>query len=224
MGGIAIFAVHDPRLRGTEQVTAAHEMLHAAYERLSSGERHEVDAQLVAFFESGALDAEVRERIESYEPSARVSEMHSMLGTEVAQLPAGLETYYRRYFDDRSAVTSFAAAYREQFQRLESQIDTYEARLHTWSAQLETRSEDLDRQEQQLAVDRARLDSLRASSMVDEYNAAVPAFNASVGAYNLAFADFHAQVDAYNNLVHQRNAIAQALGDLSRELDTRLAP
>src|SRR5262249_5858448 len=29
--GIAIFAVHDPRLDGVEQVTAAHEMLHAAY-------------------------------------------------------------------------------------------------------------------------------------------------------------------------------------------------
>src|SRR5688572_22638764 len=32
--GIFLFSVDDPRLKGIVQVTAAHEMLHAAYERL----------------------------------------------------------------------------------------------------------------------------------------------------------------------------------------------
>ena len=33
--GIYLFDIHDPRLEGVEQVTAAHELLHAAYDRLN---------------------------------------------------------------------------------------------------------------------------------------------------------------------------------------------
>src|SRR6185295_11567695 len=41
--GIYLYDVTDSRLNGVEQVTAAHETLHAAYERLSSSERKRVD-------------------------------------------------------------------------------------------------------------------------------------------------------------------------------------
>ena len=36
---IYIFDVDDPQLEGVEEVTAAHEMLHAVYDRLSTGDR-----------------------------------------------------------------------------------------------------------------------------------------------------------------------------------------
>ncbi len=41
--GIFVYNVQDSRLAGVEQVTAAHEMLHAAYDRLSSKDRNYVD-------------------------------------------------------------------------------------------------------------------------------------------------------------------------------------
>src|SRR5436190_8606187 len=41
--GIYVYDVKDPRLSGVEQVTAAHEMLHGAYERLSAKEKVQVD-------------------------------------------------------------------------------------------------------------------------------------------------------------------------------------
>src|SRR5262249_56991595 len=132
-----VCAVPDPRRDGVEQVPAAQEMLHAAYERLSAGERSDVDAQLAAFFANGTLDPELRQRIESYEPADRLSEMHSVFGTEVAVLPARLEAYYARYFDDRTAVTAHAAAYHDQFRRLDDQVDAYEVELRTRKLQLE---------------------------------------------------------------------------------------
>jgi hypothetical protein len=42
--GIYLYNVTDERLKGVIQVTAAHETLHAAYERLSGSERKKVDA------------------------------------------------------------------------------------------------------------------------------------------------------------------------------------
>src|SRR5690606_3110987 len=47
-GSIHIYNVTDGRLDGIKEVTAAHEMLHAAYERLSDGQRQEVDALIEA--------------------------------------------------------------------------------------------------------------------------------------------------------------------------------
>ena len=102
--GIYVLSVTDSRLNGVEQVTAAHEMLHAAYDRLSSSDRANVDQMLQQFYDNGLTDSRVRSTIEAYkqtEPNDLVNEMHSIFGTEVANLPAGLETYYQRYFTNR---------------------------------------------------------------------------------------------------------------------------
>ncbi len=42
-GRIYVYSVDDERLDGVEEVTAAHEMLHAAYARLSSGEKRDLE-------------------------------------------------------------------------------------------------------------------------------------------------------------------------------------
>jgi hypothetical protein len=211
-------------LHGVEQVTAAHEMLHAAYERLSSGERRSVDEQLAAVWASGAVPPDIRERIDEYAESERLDEMHSVFGTELSRLPAGLESYYTRYFDRRSAVTSFAAAYRAQFDGLEERIAAYETRLRTVKARIDSGHAALVAREAQVEADRRRLDALRSTSRTDEYNAGVPVFNAEVESHNLAVGRLRVDAAEYNRLVGERNAVAGILGELNRELDTRRAP
>src|SRR5487761_1471364 len=49
--GIFLLNVTDPRLNGVEQVTAAHEVLHAVYARLSSRERTYVDGLLMNYYQ-----------------------------------------------------------------------------------------------------------------------------------------------------------------------------
>ncbi len=53
--GIYIYDVQDPKLSGVEQVTAAHEVLHAVYERLSDSDRQSLDRQLQGFSASMAF-------------------------------------------------------------------------------------------------------------------------------------------------------------------------
>ena len=49
--GIYVYDITDDRLAGVRQVTTAHEMLHAAYDRLSVKERAQVDAMTAAAYE-----------------------------------------------------------------------------------------------------------------------------------------------------------------------------
>jgi hypothetical protein len=53
---IYIYGVQDSRLNGVVEVTAAHEMLHSAYDRLDEDEKNEVNGLLNNFYNNGLRD------------------------------------------------------------------------------------------------------------------------------------------------------------------------
>src|SRR5690606_11618218 len=128
---IYIFDVQDERLNGVKEVTAAHEMLHAAYDRLSSGERERVDTLINEAFRS-IENERIRDAAQNYESDGHGTlnnELHSILGTEAADLPEELEEYYSRYFDDRSHIVSIAESYEAVFIEIQEQIAEYDDRI-----------------------------------------------------------------------------------------------
>src|SRR5262249_17898052 len=89
--GIFVLGVSDPRLDGVMQVTAAHEMLHAEYDRLNSKDRSYVNGLLMDYYEHDLHDQRIQDVIAAYklsEPNDVVNEMHAVFGTEIAKLPA----------------------------------------------------------------------------------------------------------------------------------------
>ena len=83
-------------------VTAAHEMLHLAYFRLSDDEKTEVNELLNTEF-TQLRDQAVIGRITSYDQQEQLDEMHSIIGTETAAVSDALEEYYSQYFEDNRA-------------------------------------------------------------------------------------------------------------------------
>jgi hypothetical protein len=86
---IYIYVVTDKQLDGISEVTAAHETLHAIYDRLSGGEKTKVDKMVEAEYKTLAGDqyyADLLTFYNSYEPGQRDNELHSIIGTEVAYL------------------------------------------------------------------------------------------------------------------------------------------
>ncbi len=81
-------------------VTAAHEMLHLAYFRLSDDEKTEVNRLLNTQF-TQLRDPDVLRRINSYDQDERLDEMHSIMATEVPVLNSQLEQHYADYFEDQ---------------------------------------------------------------------------------------------------------------------------
>jgi hypothetical protein len=219
--GIFILNVDDPRLDGVEEVTAAHEMLHAAYDRLSKSERGHVDAMLQDFYDNGLTDERIKSTINSYkttEPDDLVNEMHSIFGTEVANLPAPLEAYYKKYFTDRQQIAAFAAKYQSEFTSRKAQVAQYDAQLAGMKTQINNLEADLNAKQAQIDAEQSRLNSLRSSGDIDGYNAGVPGYNYLIDQYNAEVAQVKDLINQYNSLVETRNAVALEEGQLVKEL------
>jgi hypothetical protein len=223
--GIFLLSVSDPRLNGVQQVTAAHEMLHAAYDRLSDSERKKVDAMLLDYYHKNLTDDRVKTTIDAYkksEPKDIVNEMHSIFGTEIANLPSGLEQYYSRYFNDRSKIVGFADKYQAEFSSREAIVKSYDAQLESLKTQVDASQDGLKDKEAAIAAERQKLEDLRSSGSISAYNAGVPVYNNMVSSYNSQVQTARNLIKTYNQLVIKRNAVALEEDQLVNALDNNV--
>lgn len=221
--GIFLLQVTDARLKGVEEVTAAHEMLHAGYERLSGAEKADVRRMVLAAYDQ-LVDPGIREKIDLYKAANAdiPNELHSILGTEVEDLPAGLEQYYRKYFTNRKRVVTFANTYKAEFQKRKDTLNDYNAKLDNLQREIESNNSVLDGQIGVLESEQKRLSSLRASGDIATYNASVNPYNQKVSAYNALVSKTRAMIDTYKALLEQRNQVAEEAQELTRALDSRI--
>lgn len=224
--GIFIFDVTDSRLHGVEQVTAAHEMLHQAYERLDSDTRSHVGKLLDDFYRNGLEDESIKSKIAIYEDdgSDLTNEMHSIFGTEVKDLPAELEDYYRQYFADRQKVVAFRDASNAGFERYRNQIVEYDRRLDQLRQEIDSMEVELKAEAAELKSAKATLDADLAAGRVQKYNAGVAPYNALVVQYNRDLAAVNRSIEEYNRLVQERNAVSVQVSELNKALDSSLTP
>lgn len=120
---IHLYDIVEARLSGIREVTAAHEMLHAGYDRLDAATKARVDVLLEQAYTEHGDDPELASRMAAYEvsqPGTRLTELHSIIGTEFGTLDPELESYYARYFTDRSKVVALHAAYAAVFAEIEA--------------------------------------------------------------------------------------------------------
>lgn len=219
--GIFLLSVTDPRLNGVEQVTAAHEMLHGAYDRLSSSQKNKVDAMLLDYYHHGLHDQRVLKTMELYkktEPNDVVNEMHSVFGTEIPVLPAGLEQYYKRYFTNRAQIAAYGAQYQAEFTSRQAAIVQDDAQLADLKRQIDAIESGLKSSQSVIDTQQSELESLRDSGDVSAYNASVPGYNALINTYNAQVVEVRGLTSQYNQLVVSRNAIALEEDQLAKEL------
>jgi prefoldin subunit 5 len=221
--GIYLLQVTDPRLNGVKQVTAAHELLHATYDRLSSDERKKVDAMLLNYFENDLKDERIINTIEGYkktEPNDLINEMHSIFATEIVNLPAELEAYYSKYFTDRKKIVEFANQYQAEFTSRQTAIENYDVQLDSLKDQIAAGEASLTQLQEQIKVEENSLQDLRRSNRTGEFNARVPAFNGLIDQYNQQVRSVQDLVRQYNVVVEERNALASEISELSNALNT----
>ena len=138
---IHLYDITDERLDGMEDVIASHEMLHAAWARMSPDELAVISPLLEAQAKSMASDAAFTARMEFYarsEPGERLNELHSILGTEVAELDPRLEKHYAELFDDRQALVALHVASNQVFVDLEARAAALVAELDALAAGIES--------------------------------------------------------------------------------------
>jgi len=218
---IYLFDVTEQRLDGLVEVTAAHEMLHAGYDRLSLKEKDRIDKLLTEAYER--IDNErLRGVVENYrkrDPGVVNNELHSILGTEYRNLSRDLEEYYSRYFKDRLTVVSLSESYAEEFEKREAQIESYDKQLTELNGEITRIQAELTIQNIELQNDKNKIDSL--SSEPEAYNNAVSKYNRKVANYNSGVNKVKALIEDYNVVVVERNKIAVEERELVEAIDTR---
>lgn len=223
--GIYIYEVTDARLAGVRQVTAAHEMLHQAYDRLGSGERERIDKLLEDFYLNGLTDKHVQDKIETYKSQEGVvltNEMHSIFGSEVRDLPAELETYYKKYFNNRGKVVGFSESYRAEFTRRQDLVRKYDAQLADLKQQINANKDGLESKMAFLKAKEREINEDIGNRDQAQYDADVQAYNSTVQTYNAQLAATRRLIDEHNKIVTQRNEIAVQEQQLQQALDSRL--
>jgi predicted nucleic acid-binding Zn-ribbon protein len=220
--GIYVYNVTDERLGGVLQVTASHEMLHAAYERLNESDKIRVDGLITEAFKTVA-DERIKSTIEDYRKNGAdtTNELHSILGTEVRTLPPELETYYKRYFTDRQVVVGYSERYEQAFTERKNKVAESDTQLGQLKKQIDTAEATLDAKSKAIETERSRLSGLLSAKSYSAYNAGVPGYNAQVSDYNQQVRSVRGMIDQYNKLVAERNAIVLEEGELVKAIDSR---
>lgn len=223
-GRIYMLAVDQAELDGVEEVTAAHELLHAAYQRLPVSERESLDGLLTADFARFA-SADLKRKVGLYgaDSALRLNELHSFLGTETSQLSPQLEEYYSRYFEDRSRVVALYESYEETFRRIESRIARLEAELSRLKGEIQTLRGQIDAKRAELDATRRQMDEHLASGNTAAYNALVPQHNRLLEQHNALVEQHNNKVALHNSQARDLNRLALRHNDLAESLDSRQA-
>lgn len=223
---IFVFNVDDPRLTGVKEVTAAHELLHAVYERMSTSERSKIDKLLLDQAKT-ITDERFNQTLEDYkktEPGQIANELHSILGTEIADLSPELEQHYSKYFNKRENIVGLANQYAGTFKSLDDQIKTYDDQLKNLKATIDTSQTRLDQQSNTINQFQSNMNYLKSRDEIGQYNALVPRYNALVVTFNSNIEKLKNDISAYNDIVEKRNSLATTQNDLSQHLNSNYQP
>jgi uncharacterized coiled-coil DUF342 family protein len=227
---IYIYNVQNTKLDGIREVTAAHEMLHVAYDRLSIEEKKEIGVLLEVEYEVVKNNADLAERMAFYdrtEPGERQNELHSIIATEVAAISPKLEAHYSKYFTNRAAIVELYKKYAGVFEDLKKRSDQLSAQLTQLGDTIET-------------------STARYNADVAQLNKDIEAFNAKVSAGGFqANAQFqneraslikrassleakregvNATIAEYNRLRDELASIASESEALNRSINSSLQP
>lgn len=119
-GQIYIYRITDEQLVLANKVTAAHELLHAVWERMGDSEKSDVKEWLDEVRKQNQEWFE--EELETYGEDDEIEEVYTRAGTKLAELPEGLEKHYAKYFKNRARIVEMYKTYEAPFERLRSEI------------------------------------------------------------------------------------------------------
>ena len=221
--GIFLQAVPDPRLQGVMEVTAAHEMLHVAYQRMSLFEKSQINKQLQAVLKQ-LKNPRILKLVSTYndqDPRSVDNELHSIFGTEVRNLSPELEAHYRTYFTDRSTIVALSERYEGVFTTLRDKEKTLSQQLLTRKSTLEQLSAQVKQEAETVESERSNLQSSILSNPNSDYSFRVFSFNDRVRNYNQLVSQLREQTDAYNQLVTEHNTLALEEKSLVESLENK---
>lgn len=224
---IYIYDVTDVQLDGVRETTAAHEMLHAAYDRLSDGERTRVD-ELLKAQEALITDERIIKLIKEYEksePESVVNELHSIFATEIRDLSPELEIYYTQYFTDRSKVLALKEKYEKVFTDLAAKQTALVDELNTLASDINARQKQYEALLTTLNTDIAAFNTWAQSGMASTsaYSTRRAALQLRITTVDAERAVINADIDTYTAKKAELDKLNINAASLNQSIDSTLS-
>lgn len=217
---IYVFNVTDERLEGIKEVTAAHEMLHAAYDRLSRKEKDRVNGLLETQL-SSVDDQRIKDLIAIYdktEPGERLNELHSIFATELVDVSDELEAYYANYFTDRAAIVALSKSYESVFADIKQQQASLLSDLNNLADRITSESKQYNQNAEQLNSDISSFNQ-RANNNGYSSQSAFDADRAQLVTRQQALADQRTAINNDIALYNQKRNELEALNGQAQDLN-----
>lgn len=226
---IHLYDVTDERLDGIQEVTAAHELLHAEYERLSDAEKERLRPLLDATYKRLA-DDELTSRMEYYErtqPGEMYNELHSIIPTEFADIGDELEKYYAEYFMNRRAIVEIHAKVSSQFTELSKEADGLVAKINELVASINSNTQAYNSGvlalNQKVVAFNARASQSGGFTSQSEFAREKSALEAERSQLESLRAQVNADTATHQQLIAQLNSINARTESLNESIDSVLS-
>lgn len=230
-GRIFLFPISSPELEGLQVVVAAHEMLHAVWDRMSADEQDALAGPLDDAFSALGPDHELVERIALYEEmdaTSRIPELYAILGTEVADLPAVLEEHYSGWFDERERVTALYSEANAVFLDLDRRLQALQDDLAELSDVIDADRSAFLAASDELATDIAdfneRAQTPGAFDSEESFDAERADIIARQDALEAERDALNAAVERYNSLVAELEVLNAEAAELNRAINISVTP
>jgi chaperonin cofactor prefoldin len=227
---IYIYNVSNTKLNGIRSVTAAHEMLHAAYQRLSDAQRASVNGMVEKEYVKLRDDKKLAARMAFYaktEPGERDNELYAVIGTEIGSIDPSLESHYARYFSDRQKVVRLHASYEAVFTQLQTRADQLSAQLNTLSASISSDSSEYNAEVNQLNSDISTFNQDANSGKFKsqaEFDQERGTLVDRVNQLDALRTQVNSSIATYDSLQKELAGIASQSDELNRSINSSLAP
>lgn len=227
---IYLFNITNKELDGAVEVTAAHEMLHAAYERLPFFERPKVDQMVEAEYEKLKNDKDLAGLVGYYqkaEPDALTNELHSIIGTTFTNLDPKLERYYGQYFKNRSVIVAMNQSYSAVFKKVQAQSDELAATINKESPAIEAELARYNTDRNQLEMDIESFNQRAARGgfgSESSFRIARTALVTRSNELNQRRNNINARVAEYNKLVEQLKVLSVRSAELNKSINGITTP
>ena len=150
-GYIYIYNIVDDRLNGIRELTAAHELLHAVWTRMSNDEKKDLGTTLLQVYEDNTETLE--EDIATYEEKDRLEEIFVRAGTEVKSLPDNLEKMYAEIFENQDKIVDFYNNYIAVFRAMKLEMAELTSEMEILMDEINIKTEEYEKQFDQLEAD-----------------------------------------------------------------------
>ena len=219
---IYVYNITDEKLDGIRELTTAHELLHAVWARMDESVKKDILPTLEQVYKDNA-DV-LKEDIEVYTEAERLEEIFVRAGTEIKNLPDGLEKIYAEIFEDQDKIVEYYEQYIGVFRNIKARMEVLSAEMETLSEEINEKTEEYIKQANQLEADIVSFNScaevagcFRSESdfstqremliarqdglgvLNDEINMLINKYNVMVDEYNADVTESHKLQDMINS-------------------------